>query len=232
MPRLPKFSLSELYLVSRVDNIVSSLATVKPWLYWSLYPVHRTFLKLYFGSIKIHGREHLPKQGPLILASKHFSRWDPLVLSLLSQEPLRFMTNANQFEGIQGWLIERLGAFPVNLSRPSISSMRCAVDLLHAGHKLVIFPEGGIVRDRPLREFKTGLARLVLQAEASRRVQVPIVPIALSYFPTTSPRAKITIQISAPLYSSAYRQENDKETAQVLTQALYSRILESLLYKG
>lgn len=210
---------------------MSSPATVEPWLYWSLYPIHRAFLRLYFGLIEVHGREHLPEQGPLILASKHFSRWDPLVLSLLSREPLRFMTNANQFEGIQGWLIERLGAFPVNLSRPSISSIRCAVDLLHSGHKLVIFPEGGIVRDRPLREFKTGLARLVLQAEASGRVQVPIVPISLSYFPTASPRAKITIQISAPLYTSAHRQENDKKTAEALTQSLYSRILEGLHYK-
>ncbi|MBD2082741.1 1-acyl-sn-glycerol-3-phosphate acyltransferase [Leptolyngbya sp. FACHB-17] len=209
-----------------------SLATVEPWLYWSLYPIHRAVLKLYFGSIKIHGREYLPKQGPLILASKHSSRWDPLVLSLLSREPLRFMTNANQFEGIQGWLIERLGAFPVNLSRPSISSMRCAVDLLCAGCKLVIFPEGGIVRDRPLREFKTGLARLVLQAEASGRVQVPIVPIALSYSPTASPHANIIIRISAPLYTSAYCQENDKKTAELLTQALYSKILESLPHKS
>ncbi|MBD1844502.1 1-acyl-sn-glycerol-3-phosphate acyltransferase [Cyanobacteria bacterium FACHB-63] len=211
---------------------MSSSATVEPWLYWSLYPIHRAFLRLYFGSIRVQGREHLPEQGPLILASKHFSRWDPLVLSLLSREPLRFMTNANQFEGIQGWLIERLGAFPVNLSRPSISSIRCAIDLLHAGHKLVIFPEGGIVRDRPLREFKTGLARLVLQAEASGRVQVPIVPLSLSYSPTASPGARIIIQISAPLYTCAYRQENDKKTAEALTQVLHAKILEGLPHKN
>ena len=207
---------------------MSSAATVKPWLYWSLYPIHRTFLKLYFSSIVIHGREHLPEQGPFILASKHFSRWDPLVLSLLSKEPLRFMTNANQFEGIQGWMIERLGAFPVNLSRPSVSSLRCAIDLLHTGHKLVIFPEGGIVRDRPLREFRTGLARLVLQAEASGDVTVPILPIALSYSPTASARANISIQINAPLFTRAYQQENDKQTAELITQILYTKIFESL----
>ncbi|MER3434908.1 MAG: 1-acyl-sn-glycerol-3-phosphate acyltransferase [Leptolyngbya sp. ERB_1_1] len=211
---------------------MSRPATVRPWLYWSLYSIHRTFLKLYFASITIHGREHLPEQGPLILASKHFSRWDPLVLSLLSQEPLRFMTNANQFEGIQGWMIERLGAFPVNLSRPSVASLRCAIELLQTGHKLVIFPEGGIVRDQPLRNFKTGLARLVLQAEENGDLKVPILPIALSYSPIASPRANVSIRISAPLYTSAYRQENDKQTADLITQALYSKILEGLSSKG
>jgi 1-acyl-sn-glycerol-3-phosphate acyltransferase len=211
---------------------VSTTATVKPWLYWSLYPIHRTFLKLYFRSIDIHGQENLPKQGPFILASKHFSRWDPLVLSLLSKEPLRFMTNANQFSGIQGWMIERLGAFPVNLSRPSVSSLRCAVELLQVKHKLVIFPEGGIVRDQPLREFKTGLARLVLQAEASGDLIVPILPIALSYSPTASAGAKVLIRINTPLYSSNFRQENDKQTAQIMTQTLYTKILESLSFQG
>ncbi|BAU11488.1 phospholipid/glycerol acyltransferase [Leptolyngbya sp. NIES-3755] len=211
---------------------MSNLATVEPWLYWSLFPIHRAFLKLYFGSIDIQGREHLPEKGPLILASKHFSRWDPLVLSLLSKEPLRFMTNANQFEGIQGWMIERLGGFPVNLSRPSVSSLRSAIDLLHARRKLVIFPEGGIVRDQPLREFKTGLARLVLQAEASGKVQVPILPIALSYSPAATVRANISIHIAAPLHTSAYRQETDKQTAEVITKALHLEILKALPHRG
>lgn len=209
---------------------MSDFATVKPWLYWSLFPIHRAFLKLYFSSITIHGQEHLPEQGPFVLASKHFSRWDPLVLSLLSTEPLRFMTNANQFEGIQGWMIKRLGAFPVNLSRPSVSSLRCAVDLIHAGRKLVIFPEGGIVRDQPLRWFKSGLARLVLQAEATAKenLEVPIVPIALHYTPDASARAKISISISSPLYTYQYKKETDKQTAQVITDALYGAILENL----
>jgi hypothetical protein len=38
------------------------------------------------------------------------------------------MTNANQFEGFQGWLIQRLGAFPVDLNHPKVSSFRVAID--------------------------------------------------------------------------------------------------------
>lgn len=209
---------------------MTDITTVKPWLYWTLFPIHRAFLRLYFSSITIQGLENLPEKGAMILASKHFSRWDPLVLSLLSAEPLRFMTNANQFEGLQGWLIERLGAFPVNLSRPTVSSLRGAINLIHNGRKLVIFPEGGIVREQPLRSFKPGLARLVLQAEAtaSDNLQIPIVPIALCYTPTASFRAKISVNIGSPLYTDQYRKDSDKQTAQAITKGLYAAILQNL----
>jgi 1-acyl-sn-glycerol-3-phosphate acyltransferase len=140
------------------------------------------------------------------------------------------MTNANQFEGVQGWLIQRLGAFPVDLNHPQVSSFRCAVDLLQAGKKLVMFPEGGIVRDQPLRPLKTGLARLVLHAEAKtpEGVAIPIVPITLRYDPGAYLGARVFINISSPLYTQEYRQENDKKTALALTQALEAALLRPL----
>ena len=206
------------------------LPTVNPWLYRSLFPIHRIFISLYFGQIIIKGEEYLPEFGPVVLAPKHYSRWDPLLIALLSTEALYFMTNANQFQGIQGWLIERLGAFPVDLNHPTISSMRNAIELLQAGKKLVLFPEGGIVRARALRSLKPGLARLVLQAEGKtpETTAIPIVPIALRYEPQANFRANVFINISAPLYAKDYRQANDKQTAIALTEALETALLEGL----
>jgi 1-acyl-sn-glycerol-3-phosphate acyltransferase len=204
---------------------------VEPWLYWFLFPLHRLLLTLYFRRIVIEGREYLPEFGPMVLAPKHYSRWDPVVLGLLSREPLYFMTNANQFAGVQGWFIERLGSFPVDLEHPAVSSLKTAIALLQAGKKLVIFPEGGIVRDRPVRSLRSGLARLVLQAESlSRdRLTLPIIPIALRYDPSASWGATIFIHISPPLYSQTYRQKTDKQTALVLTQVLEDALLKNLV---
>ncbi len=110
-----------------------------------------------------------------------------------------------------------------------MSSVRCAIELLQAGKKLVMFPEGGIVRDQPLRSLKTGLARLVLQAEAmTPDWSIPIVPIALRYEPGADPRARIFIHLSPPLYAQEYRQQNDKQTAVALTQALEAALLKGL----
>jgi hypothetical protein len=38
-------------------------ASVTPWLYWSIFPVHRAFLKLYFGQIVIKGLEYCLNLG-------------------------------------------------------------------------------------------------------------------------------------------------------------------------
>lgn len=211
-------------------SLASGSSQVTPWLYWTLFPIHRAFLRVYFSGIEIQGAEHLPAKGPVVLAAKHFSRWDPLVLSLLSRGPLRFMTNANQFGGVQGWFIKRLGAFPIDLAKPQLASLRHTIELLQQGHKLVLFPEGGIVRDRPLRDLKPGLARLVLQAEGGSKepLTIPIVPIALRYVPDAMAGARILIHIGSPLYSQDYRGRTDKETAQFLTQALQAALLQGL----
>lgn len=205
-------------------------ASVEPWLYWLLLPLHRLFLSLFFGSIVIKGIKHLPTQGAMVLAPKHYSRWDAVILPVLSVEPLWCMTNANQFFGWQGWLLPRLGAFPVDVNHPKIASFRYAIALLQTGKKLMLFPEGGIVRDQPLRSLKPGLARLVLQAEAlsSERLHIPIVPIAIHYQPAPVWRSHITITISPPLYTSDYRQSTSKQTAQVITDALEESLLKGL----
>lgn len=168
-----------------------------------------------------------------MLAPKHFSRWDALIVAMLSREPLRFMANANQFTGLQGWLIERLGAFPVDTTHAQLSSLRHALELLYSGHKLVLFPEGGIVQDQILRPLKPGLARLVVQAEATAPaplapLNIPIVPIALRYHPGPCRGADIFIHISPPLYTRQYQQGNERQTAQALTKALQVALIAGL----
>jgi 1-acyl-sn-glycerol-3-phosphate acyltransferase len=209
---------------------VSSLARIDPWVYGVVSRLNRFLQPTYFGKIVIQGREHLPTQGPVVLAAKHFSRWDPLLVALLYREGCWYMTNANQFSGIQGWLLERLGSFPMDLAKPQLASFRQTIEILQNKEKLVIFPEGGIVRDQPLRELKPGLARLVLQAErtANPPLTIPIVPIALHYVPAASYGATVLIQILPPLYSKDVEGQNDKQIAQNLTIALQDSLKQGL----
>jgi 1-acyl-sn-glycerol-3-phosphate acyltransferase len=216
--------------VSGDSGLPQAPVPVNPWLFWALRPVHRLLMGLYFSRVTVRGLEHLPVTGPVILAPKHFSRWDPLVVGLLSRSPLRFMTRLDQFVGVQGWLIRQLGGFPVDVDRPRVATLRGAIAVLQAQQALVIFPEGGIERDQPLRTLKPGLARLVLQAEAGLGASpIPIIPIALHYSPDAIWRAKVTMEIAPPLYAADYRQATDKQTAQALTQALQQQLLERVL---
>ncbi len=194
---------------------------VNPWLYWALFPAHQLLIRSYFGPIHLSGQAHLPPQGPVVLACKHLSRWDPLVLYFAIQKPLYFMTDAQQFgHGPQGWIMRNMGAFPVNRNRPEASSVKTTLALLQQSQRLVIFPEGGIARDQPLRPLKLGLARIVLQAEAIAQCSIPIVPIALRYAPDAIHRAQIWIDIAAPIRSDNINITGEKAIAQAITDRL------------
>ena len=92
----------------------------------------------------------------------------------------RFMVTTTEMRGLQGWFLQRLGCFPVNQRRPSMTTLRLAIDLLTAGQQLVVFPEGQIQRtDRPIR-LHQGLVRLV-QMSQRQGLRVPVVPVGIGY---------------------------------------------------
>ena len=131
------------------------------------------------------GRENLPLSGPLLLAPTHRARWDALLLPhaagrRITGRDCRFMVTVDEMRGLQGWFLHRLGCFPVSQGRPSLASMRYAVDLLAAGEQLVVFPEGRIVREETTLRLHQGLARLAMLA-AGQGVTVPVVPVGIAY---------------------------------------------------
>ncbi|CAK6691924.1 MULTISPECIES: 1-acyl-sn-glycerol-3-phosphate acyltransferase [unclassified Synechococcus] len=139
----------------------------------------------FFSSIEVLGSEHLPLEGPVLLAPTHRARWDALLLPYaagrrISGRDCRFMVTVTEMRGIQGWFLDRLGCFPIDQGRPGTSSLRYAVDLLAASEQLVVFPEGQIRRqDEPIRVHQ-GLGRLALLA-ASQGVDVRVVPVGIGY---------------------------------------------------
>jgi 1-acyl-sn-glycerol-3-phosphate acyltransferase len=203
-------------------NAASPLSSVSPWVYPPIAAGNRLLQRTFFGPLTVQGREHMPLGGPAVLAIKHYSRWDPLVIAQLQPKAIRFMTNANQFSGIQGWLLRRLGSFPIDLARPQKSSIKHMIELLHQGEIIGIFPEGGIVRDQPLRSLKPGTARLILQAEstAPKPLAIPITPIALRYEPCPQRGAAIHVDISPAFSSQDFEATSDKDRAAQMTQHL------------
>jgi glycerol-3-phosphate dehydrogenase (NAD(P)+) len=87
---------------------------VNPLLYWTLRAILVPFFLLYFRLQRI-GREHLPRSGPLLLASNHRSFLDPFVIGTLVRRPVYYMAKRELFEKRwQAWVLNALGAFPVD----------------------------------------------------------------------------------------------------------------------
>ncbi|MGL5033795.1 MAG: lysophospholipid acyltransferase family protein, partial [Microcystaceae cyanobacterium] len=134
-------------------------------------PLGEGLLNFYFSSIQVSGQEHIPLTGPVIVAPTHRSRWDALLIAWaiarrVSGRDLRFMVTTTEMTGIQGWFIRRLGGFPVDVKRPESSSLIYSVALLNQGEMLVIFPEGGIFREKQIQPLKRGVARIALEVLA------------------------------------------------------------------
>ena len=201
---------------------------VSPWLTSLLYPLgHYVVLPFHFGKIEITGQEHLPKDGPVILAPTHRSRWDALMMpystgQMVTGRDLRFMVTADEVKGLQGWFIRHLGGFAVDIKHPAISSLRYGVELLLDKEMLVIFPEGGIFQDGEVHPIKPGLARLAIQAELSKPgLGVKIVPMSIRYRPRIPQwGAHVKIAIGSPICGADYANGGGKKEAPLLTAQL------------
>ncbi len=201
------------------------ISPISNWFTSLLYSYSNILLRRYFQKVQIDGQEHLPRTGPVILAPTHRSRWDALVVPSAVGRPvtgrdLRFMVSHDEMLGPQGWVIARAGGFSVNTTKPAIAALRYGVEVLKAGESLVIFPEGNIFCDRQVQPLKPGLARLALQAAATRP-DVKIVPIHLSYQPLIPKwAAHVEVKIGPALNVSDYDLMHPKQAAQNLTADL------------
>ena len=202
---------------------------VSPWLAKIIYPIGSYLvLPLFFGKIQIEGQEHIPLQDPVIIAPTHRSRWDALLVPyalgrLVSGRDLRFMVSANEVKGIQGWVIRRMGGFPVNTERPQLSSVQHSIELLQANQEmLVIFPEGGIFHDYQIHPLKRGVALIALQAASNQLKQkVKILPVSVRYSqPYPSWGTDVKVDIGAPLTVKEYLSTSLRQSSQKLTAAL------------
>ena len=155
------------------------------WAPLAMWVTQDLALRCQFRERIILNPQNLPHSGPVLLAPTHRARWDALMLPMaagrrVSGRDCRFMVTTTEMRGLQGWFLKRLGCFPVDQQRPSMTTLRLAIDLLAAGQQVVVFPEGRIQRrDQPIR-LHLGLVRLAQLAQR-RGVTVPVIPVGLGY---------------------------------------------------
>ena len=153
---------------------------------------------LYYGfyHVKAEGKENLPKESGFIIACNHRTFADPPLLAVTSMcSKFSFMAKEELFKPpVFGWLIRKLGAFPVVRGSGDMSVISDSVERLKEGRNLVIFPEGTRSKDGKLGRGKTGVALIAAKSGAA------VVPAAIIFkgrklwF-----RKKVTVRYGKPI---------------------------------
>jgi len=137
----------------------------------------------------------IPKDSGLILTANHSDGMDPRICIELSRRCHRrftYMINAEAFEewhGLYGWLLQRLGDFSVERGGNDQAARRYAVNVVKKGHDaLIMFPEGEVSYLNDLvGPFKTGAVHIGLQAITETRKTnsswtAYLLPVAIKYY--------------------------------------------------
>ena len=144
-----------------------------------LYVLARALLQpamLIYLRLSRYGREHARVKGPLIVAANHRSFLDPFVIaiSLPWRRPLHYVAKVELFERRwQGWLLNRLGAYPVRRGQSDEEVLITSREVLKRGGAVCIFPEGTRIRTGSLGRPKRGFGRLALETGAA------VLPVAV-----------------------------------------------------
>ncbi|MGO9383167.1 MAG: lysophospholipid acyltransferase family protein [Mycobacterium sp.] len=175
------------------------------------------------------GLENIPARGGALLAQNHTSYLDWLPTMLSTRERGRrmyFMIKAEMADvKAVNYVIKHARLIPVD-RRMGHDAFEVAVQRLREGELIGMHPEATISRSFELREFKTGAARMVLEA------QVPIVPMivwgAHRIWPKDHPKKLFRNKI--PITVAAGRPLPPQGTAEQLNAAL-RQAMNALLYR-
>ena len=124
----------------------------------------------------VDGAEHLPDRGGAVLAANHVSYFDFMFIGLAAREKhrlVRFMAKKSIFDNpVAGPLMRGMHHIPVDRSAGA-SAYAAACQALIDGELVGVFPESTISRAFVPRTFKSGAARMALEAD------VPLLPVVI-----------------------------------------------------
>lgn len=126
-------------------------------------------------NLKVEGRENVPKNGMLIVASNHVSAIDPFLVVYATQRNIAYMAKIELFQKkIMSMFLDLLGAFAVDRTKLSVSTIKTVKGLKNTKWCLGIFPQGTRERDGNMDNINKGFAVF------AKTLKCDILPISIT----------------------------------------------------
>ncbi|MBY3989840.1 1-acyl-sn-glycerol-3-phosphate acyltransferase [Rhodococcus fascians] len=144
--------------------------------YRSVIGIARTVFAFEGLKFEVEGEDHIPATGGAVIAVNHTGYMDFTYAGLPPRRVkryIRFMAKKEVFDNkISGPIMRALKHIPVDRGAGA-QSYKAAVDSLRKGELVGVYPEATISRSFEIKEFKSGAARMAIEAG------VPIIPTVI-----------------------------------------------------
>ncbi len=125
-------------------------------------------------SLRIIGKEKIPRKGPAILAMNHMSFLDPPFTGGMVDGEIHYLARKTLMSNaFMKWLLPRLNVIPVDRDGQDRTALKIVIKALADGHRVLLFPEGTRSHDGNLQPAKAGIGLIAAKSCA------PIVPIRI-----------------------------------------------------
>lgn len=204
---------------------------MKPF-YKCCWYIARCLFRFYFRWT-IVGLEHVPRTGPLLIASNHVSFADPPIIGAALPRPIHFLARSTLFHNpILGTLIRKLNALPVDRDGGGGAGLKAVLGVLEQGHGIILFPEGTRSADGSLQSARAGIGLTVIKSGAA------VLPVRLLGVYEAWPRqrrfprpGRIRVVFGTPLDFAALREEAatcDRGRLKEIYQQVTDDIMEAI----
>lgn len=120
--------------------------------------------------VHVHGAEHVPADGPVLLSCNHIGLFDGPLLTAVAPRSVHALVKREMFAGPGGWLFGALGQISVERSATDPVAVKQAIRVLRDRGVVAVYPEGSRGRG-DVKHSRLGAAYLAMVTGA---VVVPV----------------------------------------------------------
>lgn len=173
----------------------------------------------WWGRLHVSGLEHMPCDGPVLLAGNHDSYWDPVAVGIaaLPRRQIQALAKSSlwKLRGLDK-VLDGMGQIPIDRGAGDAHALDRAIAALRAGACIGVFPEGTRSLGRELRA-RSGFGRLATAVPEASAVCCTVVGTTdIARFPK---RPRIQVHFFTPAGGGLLNGETPGElSARVLAE--------------